>query len=177
MPVAEPAVIGDVHKRALTSVVKQAALAYAGNEEVGKAVVIEIAHGDAEAVHLDIQTRALGYVGEGAVSIVVVEAQCGALPLVARPVHAVDEDDVLPAVVIVIQKRAAGAQCLGQIFAAERAAVVLEIDASRRSDFNKAQRQPGFRIRGGPACTQKKRTAEKEIPAGHGIWTKPLRTA
>src|SRR5258708_24159607 len=177
MPVAEPAAIGDVHKRALTIVVKQAALAYAGDEEVGETVVIVISHGDAQAVHLHIQARAPGHVCEGAVAIVVVEAQGGAALFVARPVHAVDEDDVLPAVVIVIQKRAAGTQRFGQIFAAERAAVCLEIDAGRRSHFDKAQRKRGLGIRGRPACRQKKRTARKEIPAGHGIWTRPLRTA
>ena len=51
--------------------------------------------------------------------------------LVSGPVGAVDEQDVLPAVAIVVEEGAAGAQSLGQKLAAEGAAVVLEVEAGR----------------------------------------------
>ena len=49
--------------------------------------------------------------------------------LVSGPVGAVDQQNVLPAVAIVVKKGAAGAQRLGQEFSAEGSAVVLEVDA------------------------------------------------
>ena len=47
------------------------------------------------------------------------------------PVHAVDEQDVLPAVVVVVEERAAGAERLGQQLAAVGAVVVTERQPGR----------------------------------------------
>ena len=57
----------------------------------------------------------------------------------ARPVHAVDEQDVLPAVGVVVEERAAGAQRLGQQLAAVRAAVVAELESGRGRDVGERE--------------------------------------
>ena len=121
----------DVHERALAGVAEQAVLADAGDEEVGEAVVVEVADRDAHAVQLDVEAGGARDVGERAVAVVAIEAQRRALPLVPGPVHAVDEQDVLPAVGVVVEERAAGAERLGQQLAAVGAAVVAELQAGR----------------------------------------------
>ena len=63
----------------------------------------------------------------------------GSLALVARPVHAVDQQNVLPAVGVVIEERAAGAQRFGQELAAVGAAVVAEMDAGGFGDVDQAK--------------------------------------
>ncbi len=47
----------------------------------------------------------------------------------ARPIHAVDEKNVLPAIVVVVEERAARAQRLREQFAAIRGAVVPELNS------------------------------------------------
>ena len=64
-----------------------------------------------------------------------------ALAAVIGPVHAVDQQDVEPAIAIVIEEGAAGAQGLGQVLGAECAAVVVEIDAGGGGDVGEAEIQ------------------------------------
>ena len=104
---AEPARARHVDERALAGVPEQPVLADTRDEEVGEAVVVEVADGDAHPVHLDVEPRRARDVGERAVAVVAVELQRRALALVAGPVHAVDQQDVLPAVGVVIEERAA----------------------------------------------------------------------
>ena len=110
---------------------KQPALAHRGNEEVREPVVVKIAYSHSHPVHLDIQPGAMGYVGKCAVMIVAVKRHGGGFTggPVPRPVRSVHEQNVLPTVLVVIEKRYAGAESLGEIFAAERAVVVLEGNA------------------------------------------------
>ncbi len=70
-----PLARGDVDEGAFAGVVEQAVLADAGDENVGKAVVVVVADGDAHAVHFEVEASALGDVGEGSVAIVAIEAQ------------------------------------------------------------------------------------------------------
>ena len=107
--------------------------------DVGKAVVVEVADGDAHAVELDVEAGGARDVGERAVAVVAVEAQRRSLPLVPGPVHAVDEQDVLPAVAVVVEERAARAERLGQELAAVRAAVVAEGEAGRGGDVDEPE--------------------------------------
>ena len=79
------------------------------------------------------------HVGERAVAIVAVKTQRGPLPLVPGPVHRVDQQDVLPAVGVVVEKRAARAQRFRKQFAAVRAAVVLEVKARLRRDVGEPE--------------------------------------
>ncbi len=61
------------------------------------------------------------------------------LPLVAGPVHAVDEQDVGPAVSVVVDERAAGSHRLGQQLAAKRPAVVAEPEPGRGRDIGERE--------------------------------------
>ena len=58
----------------------------------------------------------------------------------------VHEKNVLPTVLVVIEKRDAGAERLGQVFASERAVIVLEGNAGFRGDIH--QLEAGI----GPEC-------------------------
>ena len=71
-------------KRALAGVLEQTVLADAGDQNVGKAVVVVISDRDAHAVHFDVEPGAAGHVGECAVAIVAIELQRAAFALVAR---------------------------------------------------------------------------------------------
>ena len=93
--------------KALAGVAEEAVLADAADEHIGKAVVVEVADGDSHPIHLDVETRDPCDVGEGPVAVVAIQAQRGALPAMTRPVGTVHEQDVLPAVVVVVEKRAA----------------------------------------------------------------------
>ena len=94
----------DVAEFAVAFVVKQMVAVERGNVDVVAAVVIVIGHGHAHAVHFDVEAAARGDVGEGAVVIVAVERGGGLRPL-RRPVLAVDQQDVGPAVAIGIEER------------------------------------------------------------------------
>src|SRR5947208_2135158 len=111
-----------VHKSSFAGVAKEPALADASDEDVGEAIVVVIADGHAHSVELDIEARAARYVGECAVAIVAVKPKSGTLSFVAWPVHSVDQKDVLPAVVVVVEECAARAQGLCAQLAAIRAA-------------------------------------------------------
>ena len=65
------------------------------------------------------------------------------LPGASRPVHRVDEQDVLPSVAVGIEKEAAGAKRLRQIFLSECAAVVDEPDAGPHRDVRKRDGRSG----------------------------------
>src|ERR1700730_2368908 len=99
--------------------------------EVVEAIVVVVGNRAAEAIGFDGEPGLLSDVGEGAVVIVVVERgeRLGAGGM-AGPVHGIDEEDVLPAVIVVIEKTNAAAHGFGKIFFTEGAGVVLEMDAS-----------------------------------------------
>src|ERR1051325_1847495 len=106
-------------------------LADASDQNVGKAVIVVISHGNAHAVEFHIESGVRRDVGESAVPVVVVEAKRGAILFMAGPVGSVDQEDVLPTIAIVIQKSAARPQGLRQVLAAEGSAVVLKLNSSR----------------------------------------------
>src|SRR6185369_8661589 len=106
-----------------------------------------------------------------------------ALALVPRPVHGVEQQNVLPAVVVVIEKSASGAECFRQQLAAIRAAVVPKMDARLRS--NVRERETRRRRRRGRECRDRRRPGSnsgaahvrQEVAPLHGNVTKPLRIA
>src|SRR5215472_15500941 len=90
-----------------------------------------------------------------------------------RPVHAVDQQDVRPAVGVVVEEGAARTHGLGQTLASERSAGVPELNAGGSGDIGQAQpwaptRRPDRRGRCG---------AGKEGSARHVILTNPCRMA
>jgi len=144
---AKPAGACHVDEGALPRVVKQAVLADRRDEHIGKPVVVVVANGHAHSVHLGVETGRARDVGEGAVPVVPVEAQRGSRPSspesrvpspgrLARPVHPVHEQDVLPAIGVVVQERAARAHRLGEELASVGAASVAKLEAGRRGDVD-----------------------------------------
>jgi hypothetical protein len=126
---------GGVREGALAGVPKETVLTDAGDEDVGEAVVVEIADGHAHPIQLDVEASSAGDVGKRPVPVIAIEAQGRALGLMSGPVHAVDEKDVLPAVGVVVDERAAGSQRLGQELPAVGATVVTELKTGRASDL------------------------------------------
>ena len=185
LALAEAGGVGDVDERALAGVAEESVLADAGDEDVGKAVVVVVADGHAHAVEFDIETGAGGYVGEGAVAVVAVEPKRGAGFLVSGPVGTIDQKNVLPAVAIVVEKGAAGAESFGQELSAEGSAVVLEVDAGRIGDVGEAKSESIARpliarrriAAAKAATTMQSRHSSQERPAIHGTFTSPARIA
>ena len=89
---------------------------------------------DAEPVELDGQPGLFRHVGERTVPVVPVERGIGRRSRAAGKIPGVDQQDVLPAVVIEIQEGAARSECLGQILLAECTVVVLEANAGGGRD-------------------------------------------
>ena len=153
-------------------------------ENVGKAVVVVVADRHAHAVHLDVEAGAARDVGERAVAVVAVQAQRRSLALVARPVHAVDQQDVLPAVGVVVEKRAAGAERFRQQLAAVGAAVVPELQAGRGGDVDEPEARAAAAAApsaaSADAAVPRQRRAAmplQEVAPVHGRFTRPLRIA
>ena len=104
-------------------------MANAGNENVREAIIVIVPHSHAHTVEFDIETRVRRDIRERTIAVVMVKAQRGAIFFVARPVGTVNEQNILPAVAVVVQKSAAGAERLRQEFSAEGPTVVLELNS------------------------------------------------
>src|SRR5690242_3862873 len=130
-----------VYKSTLAGIAEETALANASDKNVGKSIVVVIPDSRTHSVHFDVQASALCDVSKRAVAIVAVELQGRALALVAGPVHAVQEQDVLPTVGVVIQERAARAERFGKQLSTVRAGVVLKLDSRSRSDVGESKAQ------------------------------------
>ena len=104
-------------------------MAERGDEDIVEAVVVVIADGNAHAKHFNGEASFLRDVSECAVVIVVIEGQRGAMAFLAGPVFSVDQEDVLPTVVVVIEESDAGAHCFGQPFFTGGGVVVSEVDS------------------------------------------------
>src|SRR6266446_3803237 len=128
-----------VHKSSFAGVAEEPALADGGDENIGETIIVVIADGDAHSVKLDVEAGAAGHVGECAIAIVAVEPKSGALTLVAGPVRAVDQKNVLPAVTVVVEERAAGAQGLWEQLAAISTAVVMKLDSRCIGNVDQAE--------------------------------------
>ena len=89
----------------------------------------------------------------------------------AGPVRAIDEQDVEPAVAVVIEEGAAGAHGLGQKLRSERAIVVAESDSGGCGDVGE------LKIRAAAAPRTAGLRRRKKRPARHGILTSPWRMA
>src|SRR5579872_3234547 len=160
-------------------------LADASDQNVGKAVVVVIPNGNAHAIEFHIESSARRHIGESAVPVVVVEAKRGAILFMAGPIGAVDQEDVLPTIAIVIQKSAAGPKGFRQILAAEGSAVVLKLNSSRAGHIGETETRGGrsacLRRQGMQASQGRPRCeschSPQERPAIHGTFTSPARIA
>src|ERR1700722_17577616 len=106
-----------------------------GDVNVDIAIVVIVADGATESVHLQCEPGLPGDVGKGSVFIVVIERGKGFAGFVSRPVHGIDEENILPSIIVIIQEASAAAHGLREIFFSERAIVVLEVNACLGSDI------------------------------------------
>ena len=121
---------GGVVEVSLAVVAKKIAAADRRHVEIGVAVVVIVAHGHALAVKRLVEPGFLGDVFKVSLAVVAVEGLGRRrLDLVAGPVRRVDEEQVLVAVAVVVEKGDARAHGLGQELGAEGAVVVHELDA------------------------------------------------
>src|SRR6185437_10120859 len=114
------------------------ALAERGDKNIIAAVVVVISDGYAQAVHFDSQAGLTGDVGERSVAIVAVERHGGMRAGMTGPILSIDQQDVLPAVIVIVQKSDARAQCFRQPHLAERAIVGNEMNACGARDILKS---------------------------------------
>ena len=106
-----------IGKRPIAVIVIQDAPSILRHVHVGEAVTVVVAHRNALPVASSGNTRFLGDVGKGAVAIVAIKRiPQRRVGIVEVALSAVDEIDVHPPVIVVIQKRAACAGGLRQIF-------------------------------------------------------------
>ena len=88
---ADSCLCRDIGELSIAEIAKQVARTDGCYVDVIAAIVVEVAHRTAHAVHLDVQAGAVGYIGEGAVVVVVIERRRGSAGLVLGPVHGLDE--------------------------------------------------------------------------------------
>src|SRR5262249_44034064 len=132
---AQSGFLRDVSESSIPIVVKQPALAIRRDEQIVVPIVVVIADGNADAVHLQIEARFVRHIGERSVVIVVIELWRRMLRDVARPVHSVDEENIRPSVVVVIDESHARSNRLRQKLFSKRAIVVCETNSSFRRDI------------------------------------------
>ena len=109
-------------------------MAEGSDVEIVVAVVVVVADSAAHAIHLNVEAGLFGDVGECSVVVVAIECRVGLALRVAGPIHRVDKEDVLPAVVVVVDEADAAAHGFRKILFAESAAVAREMDSCLRSD-------------------------------------------
>ena len=158
---------------------KQAILADGSYEDIGETIVVVVRNGHTHAVHFDRKPRALRDIGEGTVTIVAVETQRGPpaaispAPTFNRPISAVHQQNIEPAVALVIENRAARAERFREIFGSESAAVVMEVDAGSSGNI----RQPETGIQRDRRSPNQRNAPQDKPPAGHAMLASPLRIA
>ena len=91
------------------------------------AIVIVVAYRAAHSVEFDGKARTASHVRKRPILIVVIESRVGFASLMFGPIHRIDEQDVLPAVVVVVQKTNATSHRLWEILSPERATVMFEV--------------------------------------------------
>jgi hypothetical protein len=105
--------LGYLFEGAIALVVEEAVFAVAGDVEIVESVVVIVSDAGALAPACGDETCLRGDIGEGAVVIVVEEVVGGfggiVLGLCVREIGAVDEEDVGPAVAVVVENGHAGA--------------------------------------------------------------------
>ena len=118
--------------------------------EVGVAVGVIVGGGHAHAVDAHVQAGPGGEVGEGPGPVVGEEGggRWWALPLVAGPPGAVDEQGVVVAVAVEVVQRAAGAHGLGHPLVAEGAGLVAEGQAGGLRGLGEGHRRRRRRVFG-----------------------------
>src|SRR5205814_2345153 len=136
-------------------------LADAGDQDVGKTVIVIVADSYAHAIDLDVETCLAGYVGEAPIAIIAVKPQRTALAFMPRPIHPIDQENVLPAVTVVVQESAAGTERLRKKLSPIRSTVVVKLNA--RSSGNVYQAETW-----GRSLWSRRRPCVPALPTGGG---------
>src|SRR5580692_8327484 len=113
------------------------------NVDIDVAVIIKVANRATKPVHFNREAGLPGDIGKGSVSIVVIERWKGLARLVPWPIHGIDQENILPAVVVVVEKANAAAHGFRKIFLSKGPAVVFEVNARLSGyirEFNRAGR-------------------------------------
>src|SRR5262249_41798455 len=110
-------------------IVEEMASANRSNVDVVVTIVVVVTYDAAEAVHFDRDTGLGSHIGEGAVMVVVIERRVRLAGFVRGPVHRVDEQDVGPTVIVIVDHADTRAHGFGQKLLSVCTAVVLEVDA------------------------------------------------
>ena len=97
--------------------------------ELGEQALCRALH---HAVEFDVEAGVSGDVRESSIAVIVIKTKCGAGFLVSGPVGAIDQQNVLPAISIVVEKSTTRAKRLGQKLSSKRAAVVLKMNSRLR---------------------------------------------
>ena len=119
------------------------------NVEILEAIVVIVAHGDAHAVPGALQASSFRNILEGAVGLLMIETVPirrprlfgdGALGRRILQRRAVDQENVEPAIVVVVEQRDAGAHRFDQIFPGGMRGLILKIDARFFGDVREMAR-------------------------------------
>ena len=126
--------LGYIGKRAVAIVVKQMALTERGDKYIVITIVVVISDRNAQTEHRNRETGFGSHVGERAIVIVVIKLRSGLRAGMSGPIFAIDEQNVRPAVVVVVDESATRAHGFGQIFFPEGGVIVSEMDSGLGGD-------------------------------------------
>ena len=99
--------LGDLVEGAVSAVAKQKVSSEPGDEQVIRAVIIEVSHAAAHRVAVDRDASTSGDVGEAAIPEISVQPAPRPLSGLGEVVPGADQEEILPAVAIVIEEAAA----------------------------------------------------------------------
>src|SRR5580704_12862316 len=116
-----------------------------GDEDIVEAVVVVITDGHAHSEKLNCKPGLRGHVRECSVVIIVIERRMRHRPMMLRPVRAIYEKKILPAVAIVIDERDARPHRLGKVFFPKSSIIVREMNSRRSRDVFELDRGSGRR--------------------------------
>src|SRR6478672_7194884 len=117
----------NIGKLAIAEIVEEMIAANGGDIDIVIAIIVVVPHRAAQAVHLNGQAGSLRHISKSSILIIMVEGRSGPAGFVSRPIHGINQQDVLPAVIVIINKADAGAHGFRKIFLAESAVVVFEM--------------------------------------------------
>ena len=126
---------GYVTEMSVTQVAEEMIVAESGYIDVVLPIIVVVANGAAHPVHLALQPSLFGDIGESSVVIVVVERRIGCAVAVARPIHRVHEEDVLPTVIVIVNETHSAAHRLRKVLLSECSAIPLELNPSFGRDI------------------------------------------
>src|SRR5262245_5107248 len=110
------------------------ALPKSGDEKIFVPIVVVVPDSNSETEHRNREPGFLRHIRKCSIVIIAIELWRSCETGMSGPVLTVDDQNVLPAVVVVVNQSAPGPHGLGKIFFSECAVVVDETDARLRGD-------------------------------------------